>query len=555
MAGGGKNLLRRVLRRTLPGRPQAAAGRPRSASRSPTGCAVRSQRASSEHVLEGRLVRDGWIQPAVGRAAGRAAGRRQHRRPGAVAAALRRRLAGRAAVTPPRVLLATPDFPPMPGGIQQLLAQLVRHAGWDTTVVCFADDGATARRRATCPATSCGSRDARPPRVGPAARGRHGASRSGGAVPTSCSPDTSCSARRCWPRRPSASPTRPVRLRQGARRAPADCARGRSRAWTPTIAISDYSRDLAIAAGAPAERIHLVLPGGGVDTSPTSPGAQDETSPTIVTVARLEDRYKGFDVVMRAMPLVRAQVPGRPLGRRRRRQPAVRASGRRRRAGASADYVSFLGAVDDDDARRPPAPRVGVRHAQPRPRRPRGGEGFGIVYLEAGAAGLPVVAASEGGATSAVIDGVTGLLCDPRDHVAVADRIVRLLTNPELARRLGEAGRRATARAGLGAHGARGRRHRAPIDCALTAHGDARLRRFSRGTRRSQCASASRTAQAPSTRMRWWGGAIMSSRMRQRCSVLVGRHVVGAHVSRRAQLARLGCSSRKARRSRCARSG
>ena len=85
-------------------------------------------------------MRDGWIQPAVGPRlvarlpadAGRA---------GAVAAALRRRLAGRAAVMTPRVLLATPDFPPMSGGIQQLLAQLVRRAGWDTTVVCCGDEG------------------------------------------------------------------------------------------------------------------------------------------------------------------------------------------------------------------------------------------------------------------------------------------------------------------------------------------------------------------------------------------------------------------------------
>ena len=205
------------------------------------------------------------------------------------------------------------------------------------------------------------------------------------------------------------------------------------------IAISDYSRDLAIAAGAPAERVHLVLPGGGTDTSPTIPSARDETSPTIVTVARLEDRYKGFDVVMRAMPLVRAQVAGARwivVGDGSLRAELQQTAARWGLGG----YVSFVGAVDDD-ARDDLLRRASVFVMPSRvPAGRAAGEGFGIVYLEAGAAGLPVVAASEGGATSAVIDGVTGLLCDPRDHVAVADRIVRLLTDPELARRLGEAG-------------------------------------------------------------------------------------------------------------------
>ena len=152
-----------------------------------------------------------------------------------------------------------------------------------------------------------------------------------------------------------------------------------------------------------------------------------------------QDRYKGFDVVMRAMPLVRAQVPGAcwvVVGDGSLRSELQQTAAR----WGLSEYVSFLGAVDDDE--RDNLLRRASVFVMPS-RVPAGraaGEGFGIVYLEAGAAGLPVVAASEGGATSAVIDGVTGLLCDPRDHVAVADRIVRLLRNPDLARRLGEAG-------------------------------------------------------------------------------------------------------------------
>jgi phosphatidylinositol alpha-1,6-mannosyltransferase len=68
------------------------------------------------------------------------------------------------------------------------------------------------------------------------------------------------------------------------------------------------------------------------------------------------------------------------------------------------------------------------------------GEGFGIVYLEAGVHGLPVVAGRAGGALDAVLDGSTGLLVDPTDHVQVAQAITRLLTDRESAARMGAAG-------------------------------------------------------------------------------------------------------------------
>jgi len=68
------------------------------------------------------------------------------------------------------------------------------------------------------------------------------------------------------------------------------------------------------------------------------------------------------------------------------------------------------------------------------------GEGFGIVYLEAGSYGKPVVAGNVAGAVDAVEDGRTGLLVDPSDPTAVAGAITRLLLDRDLARRLGAAG-------------------------------------------------------------------------------------------------------------------
>jgi phosphatidylinositol alpha-1,6-mannosyltransferase len=69
-----------------------------------------------------------------------------------------------------------------------------------------------------------------------------------------------------------------------------------------------------------------------------------------------------------------------------------------------------------------------------------GGEGFGIVYLEASAHGLPVIAANEGGAIDAVVDGKTGLLVDPRSAEAVAAAIAAILTDVTLYRELSSGG-------------------------------------------------------------------------------------------------------------------
>ena len=70
----------------------------------------------------------------------------------------------------------------------------------------------------------------------------------------------------------------------------------------------------------------------------------------------------------------------------------------------------------------------------------RGGEGFGIAYLEASARGLPVVAGNVGGAPDAVADGETGILVDPTDHLALADAVSELLIDRGRAEALGRAG-------------------------------------------------------------------------------------------------------------------
>jgi glycosyltransferase involved in cell wall biosynthesis len=69
-------------------------------------------------------------------------------------------------------------------------------------------------------------------------------------------------------------------------------------------------------------------------------------------------------------------------------------------------------------------------------------EALGRTAVEAMAAGRPVVASRIGGLPVTVADGATGLLCEPGDAADLADKIGRLLDDPELRRRLGAAGRR-----------------------------------------------------------------------------------------------------------------
>ncbi len=81
------------------------------------------------------------------------------------------------------------------------------------------------------------------------------------------------------------------------------------------------------------------------------------------------------------------------------------------------------------------------------PRRLAGSvEGFGIVYLEAGQHGKPVIAWRSGGVADAVIDGETGLLVDEGDRAGLTAAVERLVTDADLRRRLGEGGRRHAAR-------------------------------------------------------------------------------------------------------------
>jgi phosphatidylinositol alpha-1,6-mannosyltransferase len=106
------------------------------------------------------------------------------------------------------------------------------------------------------------------------------------------------------------------------------------------------------------------------------------------------------------------------------------------------NLVHFAGrATDDELARWYQSADVFAMCSEERPRE-GAVEGFGIAFLEASASGLPVVATNSGGIPDAVADGETGLLVPPGHVAAVSQALRRLLDDPALAARMGDAGRR-----------------------------------------------------------------------------------------------------------------
>lgn len=205
-----------------------------------------------------------------------------------------------------------------------------------------------------------------------------------------------------------------------------------------SIAVSSFTRDLVASVAGDASRIYVI--NNGVDLPPAPTFDPRPGPPTILTVARMEERYKGHDVLARALPLVRSRVPDA-------RWVAVGDGSLRATfeslvaANGSAEAAVFTGSVSDGE--RDDWFRRSHVFAMPSrlPARRPGGEGFGIVFLEAGANGLPVVAGGVGGALDAVVNGETGLLVDPTDHLALADALTTILTDHKRAGQMARAGR------------------------------------------------------------------------------------------------------------------
>lgn len=338
----------------------------------------------------------------------------------------------------PRVLVLSPVYPPERGGVEILTRRLAMHlSGWDTRVVTLDHPDARAFDQAAGPPV--------PLRTRRSIGDRH-----------SLKALTLLALREGLTFRPhvvlsmhvTTAPAA-ILLQRLARvpfaqyfhakefgRHPGLTAAATRRA-DAVIGVSNYTCGLARDAGAPSGRLHRVV--NGVDLPAPSTVARDER-PTVITVSRIDDRYKGHDVLTASIALVAARVP--------RVQWIVVGDGALRdelergaRDLVASGSARFLGNLSDDE--RDAWLRRAWLFALPSRVPPdlSGGEGFGIACLEANAHGLPVVAGDAGGVPDAVVDGVTASLVDPADPQVVANAIQRILCDRPAADRMGRAGR------------------------------------------------------------------------------------------------------------------
>lgn len=214
------------------------------------------------------------------------------------------------------------------------------------------------------------------------------------------------------------------------------------------VVISDFTRQQYLERGVREDQRFLKV-NPGVDTSHFRPDAGDPEAVrqrhglgdrrVLLSVARLVE-WKGHDTVLRGLAEVRAEVPEavylivgegpyRPV-----LEELVRRLGLE-------EHVVFAGFVPTSEL--PSYYRAADVMVQPSREVARDVpiEGFGIVYVEAGACGVPVIGGLGGGTDESIADGVTGFRVDPCVPSEVAAAVIRVLKDRELVARLGRAGR------------------------------------------------------------------------------------------------------------------
>jgi phosphatidylinositol alpha-1,6-mannosyltransferase len=217
------------------------------------------------------------------------------------------------------------------------------------------------------------------------------------------------------------------------------------RAARRVIVNSTFTATIAESLGAPFDRIVTIPPPLGVTPAMLPQHAPDVRAAVgigavdwvIVSVGRLVER-KGFDILIRAVAMARRAAPSAPIvlvivgtgPERAKLQNVAKTVGVEVRWVSDADdamLASWYAACDCFALLPHELPDGDV-------------EGFGIVYLEAGAFAKPVIGTRSGGVPEAVQNGVTGVLVAPNDPQAAADALLRLLTDRAFASRLGQAG-------------------------------------------------------------------------------------------------------------------
>lgn len=211
--------------------------------------------------------------------------------------------------------------------------------------------------------------------------------------------------------------------------------------------VSRYTRSRFAPAFGPAASLEYLPPGVDTDRFRPDPAARAELRkryqlgerPTVVCVSRLVPR-KGQDTLIKALPAIRRRVDGAALvivggG------PYLETLRKLARDCEVDEHVTFTGGV--------PGEELPTHHAMAdvfaMPCRTRGSgmdvEGLGIVFLEASASGVPVIAGESGGAPETVQHNKTGLVVEGNSVDKVAGAVIEVLADRDRAARMGDAGR------------------------------------------------------------------------------------------------------------------
>lgn len=211
--------------------------------------------------------------------------------------------------------------------------------------------------------------------------------------------------------------------------------------------VSRYTRGRFASAFGPHAALEYLPPGVDTEVFRPDPAARAELReryglgdrPTILCLSRLVPR-KGQDALIVAMREIRDRIPGAVL---------VVAGGGPYEDKLHALAVALGVAEDVVFTGRVPSSELAAHHTLAdvfaMPSRTRGAgldvEGLGIVYLEASASGVPVVAGRSGGAPETVLEGKTGRVVDGRNTTEIANAIVDILSDRDAAAQMGAAGR------------------------------------------------------------------------------------------------------------------
>jgi len=212
------------------------------------------------------------------------------------------------------------------------------------------------------------------------------------------------------------------------------------------IANSSNTETLLNRIGVTPKHIHVIHPGVEAKVfcgHSENPGRVRKQyglgkSEVLLTVGRLQ-RRKGQDAVIKALPKVHEKNPGVKYVIVGEGEDRAYLEHLTRDVGVESSVV-FVGRVENEEL---PA-FYAACDMFVMPNRQIGGdiEGFGMVFLEANAAGKPVIGGKSGGTNEAILDGKTGCRVDGENVDEIADAILSLLAHPDDARRMGAEGRK-----------------------------------------------------------------------------------------------------------------